>query len=252
MELLSNFCSLEKQFKLNERKSECLGEVEYGKYICVRLDGIGLSKKYLKNDISNTKFDGAMWQAFLSTYEALNINKDKLADAPKIFLGAIICSDEISIIFDSQSNYCDRRLFKIVTTIASTFSSFFTRNGCEHFKKKLGHKICGAFDGRPLVFSSVTDVSNYMTHRYAICIRNSMSKILRVSGVDASELYSRENFNNIDYYKRKIDDLSLQEQYKSVFDKPIVFLPNYLREMQSYRHESMSRFILGLNGEIFE
>ena len=58
---ISELCSLEDQFKENEAQSECLGKINDGQYLCIRLDGIGLSKKYLKNELSNTKFDGAMW-----------------------------------------------------------------------------------------------------------------------------------------------------------------------------------------------
>ena len=132
---ISELCSLEDQFKENEAQSECLGKINDGQYLCIRLDGIGLSKKYLKNELSNTKFDGAMWQAFESTYKVLH--RKAPTDAQNIFLAAIICSDEISIILNSQKNYFDGRLFKTVTTIASTFSSFFTGNGFSGKNKKI-------------------------------------------------------------------------------------------------------------------
>ncbi|MBU2966925.1 tRNA(His) guanylyltransferase Thg1 family protein [Amphritea sp. 2_MG-2023] len=247
--MLSEFCSLEDYFKKNEDLSECLGKINDGQYLCIRLDGIGLSKKYLKNELSNKKFDGAMWQAFESTYQVLR--RKAPTDAQNIFLAAVVCSDEISIILNSQKNYFDGRLFKTVTTIASTFSSFFTGNGFLG-KNKKSQRIGGAFDGRPLVFSSLSEVSRYMSHRYAIYVRNSASKALRLSGVGPDELYSEENFNNLEYYKEKIESLSIHDLYSEILSKPIVFIPNESGELMNYRYSSVSDFVAGVDSGIYE
>jgi tRNA(His) 5'-end guanylyltransferase len=241
---LSELCSLEDHFKKNEALSECLGQINDGQYLCVRLDGIGLSKKYLKDELSNTKFDSAMWQAFESTYKVLH--RKAPTDAQNIFLAALVCSDEISIILNSQKNYFEGRLFKTVTTVASTFSSFFTRNGFSG-KNKKSQRIGGAFDGRPLVFSSLSEVSQYMSHRYAIYVRNSSSKALRLSGVNSDELYAADNFNNLEYYKEKIELLSIDDQYNEILSKPIVFIPNESGDLINYRYNSLSDFIVGVD-----
>lgn len=244
---ISELCSLEDQFKENEAQSECLGKINDGQYLCIRLDGIGLSKKYLKNELSNTKFDGAMWQAFESTYKVLH--RKAPTDAQNIFLAAIICSDEISIILNSQKNYFDGRLFKTVTTIASTFSSFFTGNGFSG-KNKKNQRIVGAFDGRPLVFSSLDEIPQYMAHRYAIYFRNSLSKSLRLAGVSPDELYAEKNFNNLEYYREKMEFLSIDDQYKEILEKPIVFIPNESGDLENYRFNSVGDFIDIVNRRI--
>lgn len=246
---LFELCSLEAQFKENEAQSEYLANISDGQYLCIRLDGIGLSKKYLKDELSNTNFDGAMWQAFESTYNVLH--RKAPTNAQNIFLAAVICSDEISIILNSQKNYFEGRLFKTVTTVASTFSSFFTGNGLSG-KNKKNQRIIGAFDGRPLVFSNLDEISQYMAHRYAIYFRNSLSKALRLAGVNQDELYADGKYNNLEYYMDQMELLSIDDKYKEILGKPIVFVPNESGELISYRFKSVSDFIDGVNSKIHD
>jgi hypothetical protein len=245
-DLLIKFCNYDSKFKSNEKQSETTCQVN-SEYLCVRLDGIGLSKRYLKDSISNKKFDGAMWQALEKTYEVLH--RKAPTDAQNIFLAAIICSDEVSIILNNQKNYFEGRLYKTVTTLASTFSSFFTRNGLNSAKKN-ETKIVGAFDGRPLIFNDLSDVTNYMAYRYATYLRNTSTKLLRLNDVPSSELYSSTNENNIDYYSTKIAELNLKEKFDEMAKKPIVFIPTEANGLSNYRFESLSQFIESVPKEV--
>jgi hypothetical protein len=245
-DLLIEFCNYDSKFKSIEKQSETTRQVN-SEYLCVRLDGIGLSNKYLKNSISNKKFDGAMWQALEKTYEVLH--RKAPTDAQNIFLAVVICSDEISIILNNQKNYFEGRLYKTVTTLASTFSSFFTRNGLKTTKKD-ETQIVGAFDGRPLVFDNLSDVTNYMAYRYAIYLRNTSSKLLRLNNVPSSELYSSANNNNIDYYSTKIEELNLKEEFDEMAKKPIVFIPTEANGLSNYRFESLHQFIESVPNEV--
>lgn len=239
--LLSTLCELDDYFKKIEMNSEKVAQISEGQYLCIRLDGIGLSKKYLKNTIKDNRFNGAMWGALDSTYDVLH--RKAPTNAQNIFLAAIICSDEVSIILNSQKNYYEGRLFKTVTTIASTFSSFFTGNGFIAKRKKTEQRIGGSFDGRPLVLSNVNEVTDYLAYRYATYIRNSNSKLLRLEGVLSDELYSADNYNNIEFYARKIEELSLQEQSNTIPTGAVIFIPDSSGKMQNYRYELLNDFL---------
>ena len=241
IELLSKLCEQEPYFKDNEKESERIATIEQGKFLCIRLDGIGLSKKYLKDKIKTNQFDGAMWQALEDTYHVLH--RKAPTDAQNIFLASLICSDEVSIILNSQKNYYEGRLFKTVTTFSSTFSSFFTRNGFNKKRKKNEQIIGGSFDGRPLVFSGVDEIANYMAFRYAIFIRNTASKLLRLNNVSISELYSEKNKNNINYYFNKINELSLISEFNDLAKLPIVFIPEESGVLTSHRYISLNEFV---------
>ncbi|TOA77825.1 hypothetical protein, partial [Vibrio parahaemolyticus] len=69
--------------------------------------------------------------------------------------------------------------------------------------KKKSQPICGAFDGRALILKSQDEVVEYLATRYAVNVRNSYTKLLRLDGVSSDEIYSKENYNNIEYIQEK-------------------------------------------------
>lgn len=241
IKLLEQYCNYEEHFRLIEEGSEVLSKTSENEYLCVRLDGIGLSKKYLKDSIKDNRFTGLMWQALDSTYDVLH--RKAPTDAQNIFLCAIICSDEASFILNSQENYFEGRLFKIVTTIASTFSSFFTGGGFTAKRKKTEQRIGGSFDGRPLILSSTDEVSDYLAYRFATYIRNTNSKLLRIEGVSSDELYSDENYNNIVFYEAMIKKLELQEKSDVISSEPVIFIPDSNGKLTGSRYNSFSEFL---------
>ena len=245
-ELLEEFCGLEDKFKAIEAESEILRQANEGEYLCIRLDGIGLSKKYLKDSLSDNQFKGKMWSALEHTFDVLK--RKAPTNAQNIFLGAMICSDESSIILNSQKNYYNGRLFKLTTTIASTFTCFF--NSSNSKKKKKTKTIGGAFDARPLVLSSVEEASKYLAYRYAIYIRNTASKLLRIEGVPDCELYAQENQNSLTYYFSKIEQLQLNKKFLDIAKEAMFFIPNPEGELVVHKYKSLQGFLDNFPNEL--
>ena len=241
VKLLEQYCNYDERFRLIEERSEVVSKTCENEYLCIRLDGIGLSKKFLKDSIKDNRFTGLMWQALDSTYDVLH--RKAPTDAQNIFLCAIICSDEVSLILNSQENYFEGRIFKIVTTIASTFSSFFTGGGFIAKRKKTEPRISGSFDGRPLILSSTNEVSDYLAYRFATYIRNTNSKLLRIEGVSSDELYSDENYNNISFYEAMIQKLELKEKSDAIPNEPVIFIPDSSGKLADSRYNSFSEFL---------
>ncbi|TOK31541.1 hypothetical protein, partial [Vibrio parahaemolyticus] len=49
-------------FKRVEQDSELVSRYQSDEYFVIRMDGIGLSKKYLSNVTRDKKFEGLMWE----------------------------------------------------------------------------------------------------------------------------------------------------------------------------------------------
>ncbi len=204
LQLINKLCNLNDKFKTIEAKSVQYASTPSEQYLVVRLDGIGLSKKYLKNAVINKRFQKVMMKAIQKTYYVLH--RKSPSNAQQLFLAIIMASDEVSFVLNTYGNYFDDKLFKIVTTIASTFSTLFTKEGSQ---SDANNSITGSFDGRPLILKNQQEVNEYIAYRSAIYNRNTMAKILRLKGVADSELYSDQNNNNLDYYSIKFKQLNL-------------------------------------------
>lgn len=238
LQLIKQFCDLKTEFKQVEEKSALCGVMKPNQYLIVRLDGIGLSKKYLKDKVVHKRFQKTMKDAIEQTYFALH--RKSRSDAQQAFLGVMVASDEVSFIFNTYDNYFEHRLFKAVSTVASTFTSFFAKKG-GHKEENL--RIFGAFDGRPILLSNVDEVNKYIAYRSAIYIRNSMAKLLRIKGVDSDEIYSDENHNNFDYYQRKFHQLNLDTE--SIMKGCIVYVPSRGedKELKKFKNKSFTKLI---------
>ncbi|MUI53316.1 tRNA(His) guanylyltransferase Thg1 family protein [Aliivibrio fischeri] len=237
LQKIKQLCSLHDKFKTIENDSKAQVTVPEQHYLVVRLDGIGLSKKYLKSQLVSKLFQKTMLKAIKDTYYVLH--RKTPTDAQQIFLGAIVASDEVSFILNTYSNYYDDRLFKLVTTIASTFSCFFTKEGLQQNSK---HSIYGSFDGRPLILSNIDEVKEYIAYRSAIYNRNSIAKTLRLKGVPEEELYNEINHNNIDYYQEKCEQLNINI---NGINKDCIYLSPCITDdgkLKKYNHKSFERF----------
>ncbi|WP_181314958.1 tRNA(His) guanylyltransferase Thg1 family protein [Photobacterium phosphoreum] len=232
--LIKDLCAQRPLFENIEKQSAALVTTPPQHYLIVRLDGIGLSKKYLKDSLVNKAFKEIMTQAIQETYCVLH--RQSKSNAKQVFLGAVMASDEVSFIFNTSDNYFDKRLFKTVTTLASTLSCFFTRDGAKYL-------MMGSFDGRPLVVENLQQVNDYIAHRLAIYCRNTMAKTLRLDGVPDNELYSDSNNNNLDYYQAQFEqrNINLDDIIKSC----TLFLPSLAddKRLNTFKNKSLEKLI---------
>ena len=238
LQLVKQLCDLNSQFKDIEAKSVSFTSTPKQHYLVVRLDGIGLSKKYLKDKVINKQFQKVMIKAIEQTYYVLH--RKSASNAQQLFLGVVMASDEVSFILNTYDNYFDDRLFKIVTTIASTFTSFFTKEG---INKDRNMSITGSFDGKPLILPNLEEVNKYMAYRAAVYTRNSMAKLLRLKGVACNELYNPKNNNNLDYYQMKLSQLNLKADDLS--EGCIVFVPSRGddKKLNKFKNKSLDKLI---------
>lgn len=238
LQLVKQCCDLSSQFKAIEEKSVSFTATPKQHYLVVRLDGIGLSKKYLKDKVINKQFQRVMIKAIDQTYYVLH--RKSASNAQQLFLGVVMASDEVSFILNTYDNYFDDRLFKTVTTIASTFTSFFTKEGINNDRNI---SITGSFDGKPLILSNLEEVNQYIAYRAAVYTRNSMAKLLRIKGVENDELYSPENHNNLDYYQMKFNELNLKADDLS--EGCIVFVPSRGddKKLNKFKNKSLDKLI---------
>lgn len=235
---IKQLCAFHDKFKAIEEESATKVSTPHQRYLVVRLDGIGMSKKYLKDEITNKRFQKIMMKAIQQTYYVLH--RKSPSNAQQIFLGIVMASDEVSFILNTSGNYYNDGLFKIVTTIASTFSSFFTKEGILADPQ---NSIIGSFDGRPLILQNLEEVNEYIAYRAAIYNRNSMTKTLRLKGVPDSELYSDLNKNNLDYYQTKFKQLNLDME--DINRGCSVFVPssNDDKIIKKFKNKSLDKLI---------
>jgi len=238
LDKIKQLCDLNDKFKAIEKESTTHVSTPENHYLAVRLDGIGMSKKYLKDNMINKEFQKIIRQAVKNTYQVLH--RKSPTNAQQIFLAIVIVSDEVSFILNTQGNYYDDKLFKIVTTIASTLSSFFTKNGMHETPKK---NITGSFDGRPLILKNIEEVNEYIAHRIAIYSRNSMAKAIRLKGIPEKEVYSQQNKNNFDYYQTQFEQLNLNME--SINAGSLVLTPNIKNdsELKKFKNKSLNKLI---------
>ncbi|ENM5736179.1 hypothetical protein DU972_003823 [Vibrio mimicus] len=73
---------------------------------------------------------------------------------------------------------------------------------------------------------SQDEVVEYLATRYAVNVRNSYTKLLRLDGVSSDEIYSKENYNNIEYIQEKIDERGLTDKANGMYLIPKFFVSN--------------------------
>ncbi|KAL8945298.1 MAG: hypothetical protein Q9211_000174 [Gyalolechia sp. 1 TL-2023] len=87
-----------------------------------------------------------------------------LREIPDISL-AYGVSDEFSFIFDRSSNLFDRRESKILTTVVSTFTSYYVHLWSAHFPDQSLSPPMPSFDGRVVQYPSVRNLRDYLSWR---------------------------------------------------------------------------------------
>ncbi|KAL8737172.1 MAG: hypothetical protein Q9181_001961 [Wetmoreana brouardii] len=83
-------------------------------------------------------------------------------------------SDEFSFVFDRSSNLFDRRESKILTTVVSTFTSYYVHLWPSHFDDKDLSLPMPSFDGRLVQYPSKQNLRDYMSWRQVDCHINNL------------------------------------------------------------------------------
>lgn len=208
-------------------------------YLCFRLDGIKVSKRFLKDSLSNERFYDALRLSIQGVYQLLRRSTGEEYgehEPGNFFLCAFCISDEVSFILNNRRNHLENRVFKTGTTLAGTLSGALSLNYKSESKKHAkpsanGHQfpMVMAFDARPLILNVHDEVEEYILHRWLLAGRNTMSKVLRLAGVlPGEDVYRLARQNNLPRLCELIERNGLVERYHSAMRSFTLFLPSSL------------------------
>ena len=213
IELVTKYCDLEAGYKAKAIEDVKTPIFDEGELLAIRLDGVSLSRKYLKNAMHTPLFNTAMREAVTYTIEYLN---REVGANSEISLAGMSCSDEASIIFTEHDNDFSHRKMKACTVVAGAFSSYFN--------KAFGDEALCSFDARPIILSDEYHGVEYMLHRFAVFIRNSMTKLLRLHGLDRKLLYET-HYNDVLWLFQTCAEEKLLDELYRVYRGPVIQLP---------------------------
>ena len=216
-------------FKQIEDHSLTQSNCPVGQYLCVRLDGIKVSKRFLKDNLTHPQFFKLLWRSVADTYTLLKWQSDK--ENKNFFLCAVALSDEISFILNNRQNYYENRVFKIATMLAGNLSAYTTL----HYQAAQKRPEIIAFDARPLILESYERVEEYIRFRYLIGRRNAMCKVLRIAKVfPRDELYETGLMNDVPGLIRAIEQHGLGNKVQQVLSDFRLFVPDAQSEFTQH------------------
>ncbi|KAL8813320.1 MAG: hypothetical protein Q9200_000341 [Gallowayella weberi] len=96
-----------------------------------------------------------------------------LQEMPDIVIAYGI-SDEYSFVFDRGSNLFDRRESKILTTVVSTFTSYYVHLWPSYFSYQTLSSPMPSFDGRVVQYPSIQNLRDYLSWRQVDCHINNL------------------------------------------------------------------------------
>lgn len=206
-------------------------------YLCFRLDGIKVSKRFLKDSLSNEPFYEALRLSIQAVYQLLRRSTGEEYgehEPGNFFLCAFCISDEVSFILNNRRNHLENRVFKTGTMLAGTLSAAMSLNYQSESKKHAkpsasGHKfpMVMAFDARPLVLDVHNEVEEYLLHRWLLAGRNTMCKVLRLAEVlPGDDLYRLGRQNDLIRLCELIEQHGLVDRYHSAMKSFTIFLPS--------------------------
>ncbi|KAJ4397308.1 tRNA-His guanylyltransferase [Gnomoniopsis smithogilvyi] len=135
-------------------------------WIVVRIDGRGFTKfanKYAFEKPNDRKALDLMNEAA----------KFIMTEIPELVI-AYGVSDEYSFVFHETCKLFERRESKLVTTIVSTFSSYYIYLWPKYFPDKPLSPPLPSFDGRAVLYPKTKHLRNYMSWRQADCHINNL------------------------------------------------------------------------------
>jgi tRNA(His) guanylyltransferase len=117
--------------------------------------------------------------------------KAVVADLPEITIAYGI-SDEYSFVFHKSCNLFERRASKLITTVASTFTSNYVYAWSNHFPDTPLTTPLPTFDGRAVCYPSVQNLRDYMSWRQVDCHINNLYNtafwsLIQLGGLDNKE-----------------------------------------------------------------
>lgn len=208
-------------------------------FLCFRLDGIKASKKYLKDMLSNERYNRALSSATQELHYSLR-NQNKAIDT-SFFYCAFSASDEVSFILNQGENHYKNRIFKIGTMLSGILSSAMTihfeslgpnnkKGKRKHQHKEPTQKM--AFDSRPLVLNTTGEVKEYIKFRCALACRNAACKVLRLES--KFDIYEAGIKDDIEALFSKVEEYDLFDSYNKVIGSFSLHVPDIKRKLISF------------------
>lgn len=157
-------------------------------YLIVRIDGRGFHKLSAKYGFEKPNDRHALG---LMNAAARAIMKE----IPDIEC-AYGMSDEFSFMFDRSSRIFQRRESKILTTVVSTFTSYYVHLWPSFFADKPLSPPMPSFDGRVVLYPSSSKLRDYMSWRQVDCHINNLYNttfwaLVQQGGIDATQAEER-------------------------------------------------------------
>lgn len=143
--------------------------------------------KLLPNTFLVVRIDGHKFTSFCSSQSILKPNDKRLANLMNYSASEVMekyrdiklsygQSDEFSFCIDRKSTIHSRRSEKISTNIVSLFTSAFVMGYSRFFDNPL--EIVPSFDGRVVVYPTLTNLRDYLSWRQADCHINNLYNTL--------------------------------------------------------------------------
>lgn len=237
-ELHAEMKDLEAKFRGIEEESGRLVEVPAGSLLVIRMDGVKLSGTFLKDSLTNGKFDSALDGA-VRTLIHLFANSTYEVNRPFMRM-ALAVSDEVSIVIPGLPNIYKGRLMKLCTILAGTLSSAMTGNlGARTeptAKSPKGWPRVVAFDARPLILKDWTEVEQYVQNRRLFATRNLVAKVLRLkSSLPEDEIFGDGRRDNLHELVQLARSTGLLPMYQSAGGGARMFIPGAERQLDEVR-----------------
>jgi tRNA(His) 5'-end guanylyltransferase len=228
MDALSTPSALDRLFEVfNRIEEESLTQPNCpsGQYLCIRLDGIKVSKRFLKDRLTHPQFLTILSQSITDTYHMLKWQSSK--ENKNLFFCVIALSDEISFVLNNRDNYFENRTFKIATMLAGNLSACTTLHYQAAQRPSKQRPEIIAFDARPLILDSYERIEDYIRFRYLIGRRNSMCKALRLAQVfERDELYETGLKDDVPGLIKAVAQHGLGNKVQQVLSEFRLFVPD--------------------------
>lgn len=220
---------LNKKFKQNEVDSLSINTIPDNKYLCIRLDGFKATKKYLKDSLTNERFNNSFYRANQLLFNSF---KHYLT---REYTSSIVCSllinDELSVILNKDNNEDDsKKIMKLCTLFAGNLSSAMTLY--LNSKKQKTETI--SFDARPILLDK-NEISEYIRYRYLISKRYAYWKVLRLKNI--GDWVKDDIKYNIDNCINKVKQNNLEKEAFKIIASYRFYLPSKENEPQLISHK---------------